>query len=678
MYQTIFTDNFIIRQSQNLKSEESKTYVDAYLGDKFIDENLPQNSTISININPIPNKLGSMMVDAHINDPKTDFYTGKILYEALRFLTPREASNPGFWSYLHHFQLFSYLKLRWPDLENPPNKSTSESYILNHWLQSKSSQGDLMDYPLSGLWWAFYISEEREKQNPYELTEILFKNFSFRTKNFGQSKVFRHKEAVIGVLEFIKENDIHQNHFEINGQAITTYVNLLGGIKPLSYFDRQWFKTQLEDRFPELIKKNKKVLIGSTTLIDNPLGGFPHRKTGKPEEQVQPVLKNGSTQPSSQDNILCYLWLYKDGKYSLNSYPTGDVQFCIPIYKKFKNGFLLQLYDNGKVNKVPLSFLLTKTLDPKVPLLGGLNWDANLLEIKCIPEDCLLWVTAMDGRKGKAGKIFRTSWLTEKRTLEDIGTAISNITTNLNYATLPENLDRQVSRLIQRGSSSFCHKNNKFYKTEWEFIKNYFKEIIDAGNGDFEPVVTIVKEPVSKSYEIGKYLNIYETGLFYFSQTPSGERLVKSILIPTETRNKHLFFCYDNGQVTKFPLEKLPDLNFGERVRNGKYARAGLVYIQIGESNANILLSRFQRQFGNCYKIHDCDWLPERDNMHDKGTEVVSTLTRLKYVLLPPELDPRLKNLKGRESNKRVLLDHHSNKVQKNLLYNLVPDFFEE
>jgi hypothetical protein len=181
----------------------------------------------------------------------SDFERGRLVYEAFSFLTRREASDIDFWNYLAHNQLYPLVHKMWPEIDNPPNNSSPMSYVKNHWVMTKSSQAELMDYPLSGLWWSFFMTVDEGRTDKYELTKIFFKNLSFRTKSFGQSKIARHRDAVLAVLEFIQENGLHERNFEDNGLAIVPYLNLLGGIRPLGFFDKDWFKSKLSAKFSQ-------------------------------------------------------------------------------------------------------------------------------------------------------------------------------------------------------------------------------------------------------------------------------------------------------------------------------------------------------------------------------------------------------------------------------------------
>ena len=170
-----------------------------------------------------------------------DFNSAIALYEAYEEITPLIASKQDFWTYLTHVDLFPYVQKRW---SNVLSGSADTSYIEEHWFYSK---GGAIRTTLMGLWWSVYCSVDYSRgDNKYELTKLLFKHADFRTRRFGNSTLFRHKEAVIGILEFLNENrDVHDSYFEGRFLYITKYFNRLGAVKQLAYLDRNFFKSEL-------------------------------------------------------------------------------------------------------------------------------------------------------------------------------------------------------------------------------------------------------------------------------------------------------------------------------------------------------------------------------------------------------------------------------------------------
>ena len=99
----------------------------------------------------------------------------------------------------------------------------------------------------ASLWWTVHNTIDESREDKYELTAILFKNYTFRTNTFGISTLIRHREAMIGILDFLRKNpEITQNYFEPRGAFISKYFNRLGAVKQLTYLDRDYFYSKCE------------------------------------------------------------------------------------------------------------------------------------------------------------------------------------------------------------------------------------------------------------------------------------------------------------------------------------------------------------------------------------------------------------------------------------------------
>lgn len=172
-------------------------------------------------------------------DDTDDFKSAVKLYEAYSGLEPIQASDIRFWVYLAHADLYPYVKERW-------NSEVSSKYILDHWFIETPRQGNLLRHSISQLWWAVHLSIDTARSDKYELTKILFRNRDFPFRTLGTYRLGRHKEAVIGILDFIAENNqLFEGKFEDKTRYIMKYLNQLGGVKPIAYYYRGYFKTVL-------------------------------------------------------------------------------------------------------------------------------------------------------------------------------------------------------------------------------------------------------------------------------------------------------------------------------------------------------------------------------------------------------------------------------------------------
>lgn len=199
------------------------------------------------NINSVTEQNLQVMMDS-----KNDYESAKCLYLALKELTPIQAADPRLWTYLTHVDLYDYMIHRWNDVYT--GETDDPDYIKEHWFVKNTSQQVLMRNALSGLWWAVYLSSDESRTDSFELTKVFFKDLDLPTRTIGTYRIGRHKEAVLGVLQFIKDNpDLMNTYYEKKTRHIFKHLNILGGSKPLSLFDRQFFYDECKSLTRELI-----------------------------------------------------------------------------------------------------------------------------------------------------------------------------------------------------------------------------------------------------------------------------------------------------------------------------------------------------------------------------------------------------------------------------------------
>jgi len=176
--------------------------------------------------------------------PEGDLQTAIAIYEAYPNISPLFAQQDDLWVYLTHVDLFEYVKKRWP-IKTGREVSLAEQcdYISNHWFRHTKH---LFRTTFAGLWWNIKLTVDEERDNKYELSEFLFKNQEFRTYSFGELPLIRHREAMIGVLEFLMENpNLFDNGFNAKARYIRLLFNIIGASKNISSLPRGFFKDVL-------------------------------------------------------------------------------------------------------------------------------------------------------------------------------------------------------------------------------------------------------------------------------------------------------------------------------------------------------------------------------------------------------------------------------------------------
>ena len=189
-------------------------------------------------------------------DAADDLASAKALYSAYKRLDLVQASDESFWTYLTHVDLFPYVQER--------NDAVLEEgfddakYIDNYFFHGF---GGLIYHPLAGLWWDVHCTIDEESSEPYKYTDYLFRDYGLRVTYMWRYSLFRHKEQVFGILDFLMNNeDVASEHFRQRSRWISQYFNKLGAAKQLRSLNREFFTSELE--------KLKDVLLSIKTDED--------------------------------------------------------------------------------------------------------------------------------------------------------------------------------------------------------------------------------------------------------------------------------------------------------------------------------------------------------------------------------------------------------------------------
>ena len=197
-------------------------------------------------------------------DPDDDFTTAVELYKAYDTVSPLLASLPDLWVYLAHVDLFPYVQKRHSDVMK---EDVTEKYIVNHWFENDVS---IFRMALPSAWWSVYLSIDNERENPFELTEILFRNQELRTNSFGPLALIRHREAMKGILEFFEEHPyLLEDGMNMRAQYIRKLFSFIGGTKRLEFMDKDFFKNELNKRIDVISQKFTREEIQNNNELFN-------------------------------------------------------------------------------------------------------------------------------------------------------------------------------------------------------------------------------------------------------------------------------------------------------------------------------------------------------------------------------------------------------------------------
>lgn len=191
----------------------------------------------------------------------------------------------------------------------------------------------------------------------------------------------------------------------------------------------------------------------------------PNKNAWYKKKEKTPVEING-------DEIIRYFNLYNTGNFIITDRRPLEADYVIPIKKHQKNGYLLQLYDCGHVNKVNVSVLLSRKIGKEY--MNGLNVSSVLNSMHIIESEKILGIYfSEDGvRKFKA---HLTENIPERDLLHLQGyKVIYNDYTKLEYKIFPLELLNDINRLLFHSFTAGGKPvDNNYYYNEWQVIKKF-------------------------------------------------------------------------------------------------------------------------------------------------------------------------------------------------------------
>lgn len=126
------------------------------------------------------------------------------MHKALPNLTPVQAQDPRLWTRLTHVDLWDYMQARWPG-DKYPETERNIRWINSHYFVAQKQSRALVRNGVARLWWASKMTCDLSRDNPYELTSVLFSQLDI-FKNLLEHNFGRAVTVTRAFLEFMLLN----------------------------------------------------------------------------------------------------------------------------------------------------------------------------------------------------------------------------------------------------------------------------------------------------------------------------------------------------------------------------------------------------------------------------------------------------------------------------------------
>lgn len=298
-------------------------------------------------------------------------------------------------------------------------------------------------------WKVYRVLYSAFKRNPQEETQKIIDFIEKNTKKDHKTiieKPIESKEEFEDEIEFENEEEISENVLPKH----KSYIDILG----------------------ENIEKSDSINQLNSTPTNHKHKSFIDMIEEDLEESNQVNLF------SYDSKILCYFNLFSDNTYKVQEHSEENCLFSLPIDERFKDGFLLQCYDNGHINKVYVNSILEKRMNYHYS--NGKNPNANILYLKLIEEDAIIALKIKRGLE-TIFKAHKTENISNRELLHLQGyKVIYQTTENIEYKILPKNIYEDIRRLV---FTSFTAEgksvHNNYYENEWKIIEQFIPKLTE-------------------------------------------------------------------------------------------------------------------------------------------------------------------------------------------------------
>ncbi len=199
--------------------------------------------------------------------PGNDFENVKILYPALKCLTPQQAMDQRLWAHLTHIEYWNYMQVRWgkdganDDAHETPD-ATEESFQKKirqikdrYFLSAEGNSRSLIRNGIARLWWFGYLTDNPNIQTPFALTKTLLEyqdtQAALLERTFGKNR-----QVLWICLEVLADHmpEIREKGGRLIIQSLGKYINRLGGTYFLDTMDKATLKNKIDAFITSLLR----------------------------------------------------------------------------------------------------------------------------------------------------------------------------------------------------------------------------------------------------------------------------------------------------------------------------------------------------------------------------------------------------------------------------------------
>lgn len=183
-----------------------------------------------------------------------DLENCKLVGEALKSLTPAQATDERLWVTLCFRDFRDYALARWP-LERA---KTEVNHVQDHWF-ARTSRNRMRDNAVSRLWWMSYIASRVENSTLDEVLRTLFFNSDYRSNLLERNSSANAINVVVSILSI--SQTAFDNGIEFDRDKFRSFmkkVDFIGKRTSLPSLSPEELNSLLSPMYAESYEINKK------------------------------------------------------------------------------------------------------------------------------------------------------------------------------------------------------------------------------------------------------------------------------------------------------------------------------------------------------------------------------------------------------------------------------------
>lgn len=201
----------------------AKINQELYISSDFDELELKNGWSIELNTIDVDHKKLTLL-DGSEATAEADFDNSKIVYSALKGMTPALARDERIWTHLTHIECLDYCRNRW--LKGKTGDALDKA--IQHHMFARTLNQTRDDNAIARLWWNMYIATIADPADPEGALKLILKTADIRSNFIERSQTFSRRPLARALIRIMR-NDPWITSSAKNFRTLMKVLNRDGG-----------------------------------------------------------------------------------------------------------------------------------------------------------------------------------------------------------------------------------------------------------------------------------------------------------------------------------------------------------------------------------------------------------------------------------------------------------------